>query len=110
MLCLDMDERSKEIRNIICFFNKQNYDVTINEEWRIEEKAIHLIFQGDILIYNANGILETLQEIMEKIHKDENIVIDLQGVNYVCSTGLGTFIKLAKGAEDRQGNRTACPP
>ena len=49
-----------------------------------------LDIMGDIELYNASAIMNTINRLCEE--KKYNIIINLKGVNYIDSSGIGVLI------------------
>lgn len=67
----------------------------------IDEEGHYLIeLIGDLDIYNNKKFKEKLADIYEDLDKD--IVIDCSKLEYIDSTGLGSFISLLKLTRDEE--------
>ncbi len=68
----------------------------------IEEKVSQVIMTlaGEIDIYTAPKLKDKLNELVSS--KNADVIVDLQGVSYMDSTGLGTFVSGLKHAEDSE--------
>jgi len=66
----------------------------------IEEKVsqVYMILTGEIDIYTAPKLKEKLNNLVS--NKNADVIVDLQGVSYMDSTGLGTFVSGLKHAEE----------
>ncbi|MCE7794151.1 STAS domain-containing protein [Salipaludibacillus sp. CUR1] len=56
---------------------------------------------GEVDVYTASKLKETLTPLAEQ--GDKNLIVDLSGVDYIDSTGLGIFIGALKTTE-KNGN------
>ncbi|SES36233.1 STAS domain-containing protein [Salipaludibacillus aurantiacus] len=56
---------------------------------------------GEVDVYTASKLKETLTPLAEQ--SDKNLIVDLSGVDYIDSTGLGIFIGTLKTTE-KTGN------
>ncbi|AVM67274.1 MAG: STAS domain-containing protein [Fenollaria massiliensis] len=67
----------------------------------IDEEGHYLIeLIGDLDIYNNKKFKEKLADIYEDLDKD--IVVDCSKLEYIDSTGLGSFISLLKLTRDEE--------
>lgn len=67
----------------------------------IDEECHYLIeLIGDLDIYNNKKFKEKLADIYEDLDKD--IVVDCSKLEYIDSTGLGSFISLLKLTRDEE--------
>lgn len=67
----------------------------------IDEEGHYLIeLIGDLDIYNNKKFKEKLTDIYEDLDKD--IVVDCSKLEYIDSTGLGSFISLLKLTRDEE--------
>ena len=67
----------------------------------IDEEGHYLIeLIGDLDIYNNKKFKEKLADIYEDLDKD--IVVDCSKLEYIDSTGLGSFISLVKLTRDEE--------
>lgn len=67
----------------------------------IDEEGHYLIeLIGDLDIYNNKKFKEKLADIYEDLDKD--IVVDCEKLEYIDSTGLGSFISLLKLTRDEE--------
>lgn len=55
---------------------------------------------GDLDIYNNKKFKEKLADIYEEL--DKNLVVDCEKLEYIDSTGLGSFISLLKLTRDEE--------
>lgn len=64
------------------------------------DKGDHYLIEliGDLDIYNNKKFKQKLQDIYEELDKD--IVVDCKELEYIDSTGLGSFISLLKLTRD----------
>lgn len=71
----------------------------MNLDIQVEEKETESVARvtGEVDVYTASKLKETLIPLAEK--ENHRLVIDLSGVEYIDSTGLGIFIGALKAAE-----------
>lgn len=72
------------------------FDLNLNDQG--DHYLIELI--GDLDIYNNKKFKEKLADIYEELDKD--IVVDCSRLEYIDSTGLGSFISLLKLTRDEE--------
>ncbi|SDJ04870.1 STAS domain-containing protein [Natribacillus halophilus] len=60
-----------------------------------------LLVSGEIDAYTAPQLKEALMPLAEK--REAYVVVDLDGVNYIDSTGLGIFVGALKAADQNNG-------
>ncbi|TVP85707.1 MAG: anti-sigma factor antagonist [Alkalicoccus sp.] len=70
-----------------------NLDIQVEEQ---EKESIARV-TGEVDVYTAAKLKDTLIPLAEK--ENHRLVIDLSGVEYIDSTGLGIFIGALKAAE-----------
>ncbi|CAM3921403.1 STAS domain-containing protein [Alkalicoccus chagannorensis] len=76
-----------------------NLDIDVQEK-----KGKNVAFvEGEVDVYTATKLKETIQPLAEGEH---DLVIDLSGVDYIDSTGLGIFIGALKASEKSEGSMT----
>ncbi|MFK2826301.1 anti-sigma factor antagonist [Bacillus sp. B190/17] len=66
------------------------------------EQRTNIEISGEIDAYTAPKLRETIFPYTEK--ENAQIVVDLSGVSYMDSTGLGVFVGLFKGLNANDGN------
>lgn len=65
--------------------------------------GVHLAeVQGEIDVYTSPKVKESVSELIEKGHY--NLVISLEGVRYIDSTGLGVLIGALKKVREHNGS------
>jgi anti-sigma B factor antagonist len=65
---------------------------------------ILLELKGDLLdTYSAKEMLEKIDEVLSNQNENKNIIIDLHGLNYINSSGLGIMIKVLTKARNNGG-------
>lgn len=65
---------------------------------------ILLKLQGELLdAYTANEMLEKVDELLDEEKQTKKIIIDLHGLNFINSTGLGVLIKILTKARNVGG-------
>ena len=68
-------------------------DIKVNTRV-LNDKAQAVEVQGEIDVYTSPRVKETINELIEKGHYQ--LVINLEGVRYIDSTGLGVLIGALK--------------
>ena len=70
----------------------------------IEEKNDHLLVKliGDLDVYSKENFSKFCDESLKD--KNENLIIDLEKLDYIDSTGLGMFINIYK--DQKEKNKT----
>ncbi|MFB1051767.1 anti-sigma factor antagonist [Paraliobacillus sp. JSM ZJ581] len=71
-----------------------NLDVELVEK----ETALHLVLAGEIDAYTAPSLKEQLLPLTKRTGME--ILVDLEKVNYMDSTGLGVFISALKSSKE----------
>ena len=67
----------------------------------IKDLAQAVEVQGEIDVYTSPRVKETINELIEKGHY--HLVINLEGVRYIDSTGLGVLIGALKKVREHSG-------
>lgn len=67
----------------------------------IRDQAQAVEVQGEIDVYTSPRVKETINELIEKGHY--HLVINLEGVRYIDSTGLGVLIGALKKVREHSG-------
>ena len=75
-------------------------DIKVNTRV-LNDKAQAVEVQGEIDVYTSPRIKETINELIEKGHYQ--LVINLEGVRYIDSTGLGVLIGALKKVREHNG-------
>lgn len=75
-------------------------DIKVNTRV-LNEKAQAVEVQGEIDVYTSPRVKETINELIEKGHYQ--LVINLEGVRYIDSTGLGVLIGALKKVREHSG-------
>nr|WP_239588293.1 STAS domain-containing protein [Gracilibacillus alcaliphilus] len=65
-----------------------------------KDDVLELALIGEIDAYTAPSLKETILPLTEQANK--TVVVDLEQVNYMDSTGLGVFIGALKSANEHQ--------
>ncbi len=73
--------------------NGMNLDIQLQEG---PQRNVVLL-SGEVDVYTASKLKETLNPLAEQENKE--LVVDLSGINYIDSTGLGIFIGALKATE-----------
>lgn len=75
-------------------------DIKVNTR-SIQDKAHVVEVQGEIDVYTSPRVKEMINELIEqgKFH----LIIDLEGVRYIDSTGLGVLIGALKRVREHEG-------
>lgn len=76
--------------------------LNIQESYNESEKRWNIMLRGEVDIVTAQDLRETLKEKYEERKSD--FCLDLEGLNYIDSTGLGVIIG-AYGRMQDQGNK-----
>jgi len=67
-----------------------------------EEKYVHVGVKGEIDLYSVKQLKEQVTDLIER-KKACNLLLDLTGVNYIDSTGLGILIGIKRRCTERGG-------
>lgn len=67
----------------------------------LEGKAQVVEIQGEIDVYTSPKVKEIITELIEK--ESFNLIINLEGVRYIDSTGLGVLIGALKKVREKEG-------
>ncbi|WP_070121636.1 STAS domain-containing protein [Bacillus marinisedimentorum] len=78
-----------------------NLQIDVQEK---DKNAYHVTVSGEVDAYTAPELRETITPLTK--NEGINIVIDLAGVSYMDSTGLGVFIGLLKSVRANNGTLT----
>lgn len=76
-------------------------DIKIDAK-QLGEKAQAIEVQGEIDVYTSPKVKEIITELIEK--GNYNLVINLEGVRYIDSTGLGVLIGALKKVREKEGS------
>jgi len=76
----------------------------IQKNWIEEEKSWYVTLSGEVDIYNAPQLKETLLAVIEL--NEGNTIIDCKDLAYIDSTGLGVLISLLKRVKEYDGSIT----
>ncbi|MDQ0273202.1 anti-sigma factor antagonist [Cytobacillus purgationiresistens] len=74
-----------------------NININVNDNETLTEISV----SGEIDVYTAPKLRETLLPLSEKEQVD--MIVDLSGVSYMDSTGLGVFVGLFKNVRAHEG-------
>ncbi|MUK89710.1 anti-sigma factor antagonist [Ornithinibacillus sp. L9] len=77
-----------------------NLDINVTEN--SEKYLVHL--SGEIDAYTSQKLKDTLLPLTKK--KGYTLVVDLEQVNYMDSTGLGVFISVLKATKEAESSMT----
>ncbi len=69
---------------------------------REKDKVVILDIQGEIDLYNAPEIKDTIQKLIEQ--QKYNIIINLEKVSYIDSSGIGALISSLSNLKKYQGS------
>jgi anti-sigma B factor antagonist len=75
-------------------------------QFTISQKSnfILLELQGELLdAFSAKEMLEKVDELLSETKESKDIIIDLHGLNFMNSTGLGVLIKVLTKARNNGG-------
>ena len=72
------------------------------QEVDVKENQVLISFSGSIYVEEAARIRSNLIEYIEKGHK--NFIIDLGGVDYIDSSGLGTLVNIHRRSMQKGGS------
>ena len=75
-------------------------DIKVNTR-QLSEGVYAVEVQGEIDVYTSPRVKETINELIEGSHY--NFVINLEGVRYIDSTGLGVLIGALKKVREHNG-------
>jgi anti-sigma B factor antagonist len=75
-------------------------DIKVNTR-QLGEGVYAVEVQGEIDVYTSPRVKETINELIEGSHY--NFVINLEGVRYIDSTGLGVLIGALKKVREHNG-------
>ncbi len=76
-------------------------DIKVNTR-ALEDKAQVVEVAGEIDVYTSPKVKEKINELIEKGNYD--LVINLEGVRYIDSTGLGVLIGALKRVREKDGS------
>lgn len=76
-------------------------DIKISTK-ELENKRYLVEVDGEIDVYTSPKVKEAINELIEKGHY--HLVINLEGVRYIDSTGLGVLIGALKKVREHDGN------
>jgi anti-sigma B factor antagonist len=82
-----------DMQEIINALNKENKE--IQGEATLENGKLIVVLKGVIDTYNSNLCMAAMVGLAE-LELSKIIVIDLLGINYVSSTGIGQFLEIQK--------------
>lgn len=69
---------------------------------QIDSKAYVVEVHGEIDVYTSPKVKETINDLVDKGHY--NLIINLEGVRYIDSTGLGVLIGALKKVREHNGS------
>ena len=69
---------------------------------KIDDRCLVFFLEGRIDIYNANSVQKRVDRAIERGFV--RLVFDARGLNYVSSTGVGTFVTVMKTVKLRNGD------
>jgi anti-sigma B factor antagonist len=75
-------------------------DIKVNVK-AADDKAFVIEVQGEIDVYTSPRVKESINDLIEK--GNYNLVINLEGVRYIDSTGLGVLIGALKKVREHNG-------
>lgn len=75
----------------------------IREDYNILE------LNGDIVFENSNQVKTDIKEILKK-HDIKEIILDISGVTFVDSSGIGVFISIFKFIREKNGKMALAGP
>jgi len=75
-------------------------DIKVNTR-ALENKAYAVEVQGEIDVYTSPRVKETINELIDA--GNYNMVVNLEGVRYIDSTGLGVLIGALKKVREKSG-------
>jgi len=75
-------------------------DIKVNTR-TLRDGAQAVEIQGEIDVYTSPRVKETVNELIEKGHY--HLIINLEGVRYIDSTGLGVLIGALKKVREQSG-------
>lgn len=73
-------------------------------EWKLEEGVLTIYPQGDLDLVTARAMKEYVENILYSRLGVKNLVINLKGVRFIDSSGLGMLIGCYKYMQGRQGS------
>lgn len=76
----------------------------ITLEWKLEEGVLTIYPQGDLDLVMARAMKEYVENILYSRLGVKNLVINLKGVRFIDSSGLGMLIGCYKYMQGRQGS------
>jgi len=74
----------------------------IRQVWNEKENSWFIALTGEIDIYNAPQLKESLLKMLEQ--NKGNIIMDCLDLKYIDSTGLGVLISALRRVKDYDGN------
>lgn len=75
----------------------------ITLEWKLEQDVLTIYPQGDLDMVTSKTVKESLETILYNRMGIKNVVINLSGVRFIDSSGLGMLIGCYKFLQGRQG-------
>ena len=76
-------------------------DLDIIEDADVDDRAV-LLISGSVDLDSRDKLLAAGRESLGRDDVD-GLILDLAGVSFVDSTGIGAFVELSRDAEDRDG-------
>lgn len=75
--------------------------MNIEQKFNVSSNTWEVKLNGEIDIYNAPDLKESLGTLIEE--KQGDIIIDCEGLKYIDSTGLGVLISVLKRVKEYDG-------
>lgn len=75
--------------------NSSNKQITIKKDYHKGDKNLILLFIGAIDTYNSDAVSKAILGTIEE-ENPEILILDLSGVNYIASTGIGSITLVLK--------------
>ena len=77
-------------------------DLDIIEDADVDERAV-LLISGSVDLDSRDKLLTAGRESLARDDVD-GLILDLAGVTFMDSTGIGAFVELSRDAEDREAS------
>ncbi len=74
--------------------------LTINRNFDEEKNAWSIFLKGEVDIYTASQLKETLNDMVSS--KAEDVIVDASELDYIDSTGLGVLIGILKRLKQQE--------
>lgn len=75
----------------------------ILEEEVISKDTLKLQITGDLDAHTADELRDSLENILDSDHRKIHLILDLEGVNFIDSSGLGVILGCYRKVSKRNG-------